>query len=325
MTKESQEGESSQTRQKSNIKLHHATADGNTLKVEALLKQGLDVNAVAKLDAGLPGEYTPLGRAIELNSEEIVQVLLNYRADLELFAFPSKHCTPLYVATWRNYINIVRILLQEGCDSTKRSLRNNSAFEGAVMNQCIDTAELLIEYGADINEKYSNDWTLLHLAADGGCSEMVKFLLDSGASVDPTIKKGGTPSMLASRRDDTTTMALLINKGSDVNLQDKYGWTAIFYAAYFGSVNALKFLISQKADFKMTASDGSTPLKLTAQEGHVQIVTLLLETGTQVDYCDDRIVLPCTTLLLKAVKKFARCCSGMVLWLIVEIFQVERH
>lgn len=96
LTKELQEGENLQIRERSNIELHHAIAEDNTLKVENLLKEGLDVNAVAQLDVHKLREYTPLGRAIETNSEEVVQLLLNYRADIELFAFPSKGYTPLF-------------------------------------------------------------------------------------------------------------------------------------------------------------------------------------------------------------------------------------
>ena len=74
---------------------------------------------------------------------------------------------------------------------------------------------------------------------------------------------------------------ILIRKGVCVNAKDSYnGRTALHHAAHRGDEELCCLLVANGATFNTGDSTGDTPLHLAAREGHVDVVSMLLDMRT---------------------------------------------
>jgi len=123
-------------------------------------------------------ESTPLHSAAYYGDLEMVQVLLDCRADVDcLDIFGS---TPLY-------------------NASRYGLRNDAS-----------VARLLIERGADPNTCGMDGYTPLHCAFQGGKVEIARLLIEHGASLEVKNDRGKTPLDVASEEQDGEMMKLVL-------------------------------------------------------------------------------------------------------------------
>ncbi len=123
-------------------------------------------------------------------------------------------------------------------------------------------AENFIKKGADVNAKNGDGSTALMFAALQGHIETVTLLLDHKANINEENIDGCTPLAYAISQEHVETVIYLINSGADINFRSR-----AFYEA---------------------------PLILAAEQGSLQIVTLLVERGANVN---TQNVSECTPLI----------------------------
>ena len=82
--------------------------------------------------------------------------------------------------------------------------------------------------------------------------------------------------MLAALRGDGVLCRLLISKNSDVN---KTGWAPLHYAATNGHLEVMSLLLDENAYIDAASPNGTTPLMMAAHYGTPSAVKLLLEAG----------------------------------------------
>ena len=168
---------------------------------------------------------------------------------------------------------MVQALLEAGAKVNAKK-KNWTALTVAVWNGHTETAKVLLAGGAKVNEKtkvseVSNifGWTALMLAASGGHAESVQVLLDAGEKINAAIKVRrspvSAPQVIAPTRQNTDTTADRIRH---LRLQKR---------GILGEPNLHK-----------GAQAGMTSLMMAAVEGHTNIVTILLETGADVNKKD---------------------------------------
>lgn len=135
----------------------------------------------------------------------------------------------------------------------------------------------LLTRGFDANTPNSIGEHGLFLALRESSLKVAAVLLDwPDIQVETRTKKDESPLMLASLRGWTDICQKLIAKGADVN---KPGWAPLHYAATNGHIEVMTLLLDNNAYIDAASPNGTTPLMMAAHYGTAAAVKLLLEAG----------------------------------------------
>uniref|UniRef100_A0A8C4SB91 Fibronectin type III and ankyrin repeat domains 1 n=1 Tax=Erpetoichthys calabaricus TaxID=27687 RepID=A0A8C4SB91_ERPCA len=169
-----------------------------------------------------------LHQAINVNDEEaVVQVLQSGTVNVDV---PDKFgFTPLMVAAQKGYSRLVNILVEYGADINLKNGSGKTCLMLACFAGHLDIVKFLRTSGADWETCDRTGSTAMHWAADGGHINVIRFLINDSCKVDS--KDNGslwTPLMRVSALSGNARVAsLLIQAGADVNVQDKDGKTPL--------------------------------------------------------------------------------------------------
>ncbi|KAL9584806.1 MAG: hypothetical protein Q9203_004521 [Teloschistes exilis] len=176
--------------------LHYAAYNGQTEVAVALLKRGASVNAQiddsAYNDAfdyigNIPHEVyqhqwvTPLHKAAGKGHADIVEILLNYGANVNVVG--CQGYTVLYIAAKAGYANVAKLLLEHGSAFDKSTDGDDPTLLYWVASAGHeDVVRLLLEHGAD--EDMNGEWGKKALvnAVQRNFIGIVKLLKDHGFS-----------------------------------------------------------------------------------------------------------------------------------------------
>ncbi len=285
--------------------------------------EGGDLSAVGLfLDAGMdpdqlfPGEgcpcggcYTPLMAAAGEGRAEVVDLLLEHRADPNVENEIGQ--TALLAAVYEGHTDSVRSLVLHGASLEAKNHNGRSPLTLAAWRGRLDTTLFLISKGAEVNAQDNNGATPLMLAAGGGYTEIVEALLVNGADVnaservdDATIREeqchgGGSCMGTALIRaicsgpspSHEEIIDILLAAGADVNVKAHYG-TALKWAMwgpFTGQRNELVWKLLEHGAEVTGAVDctGNTPLLMSLSMSMPSIdpalVKTLLEKGADVN------------------------------------------
>ncbi|WP_297276777.1 ankyrin repeat domain-containing protein [uncultured Brachyspira sp.] len=225
-------------------RLFEAIENGDVNKVKELISGGIDVNSVNSEG------WSALHIAVKANNSAILRELLSHKrinmnsklpADTVLTegdnVWYADGQTPLLLASYYGYSDIVTMLLN---------------------------------YGADILAKDDIDEAMaIHIAAARGYASVVSAILDSNSAknsgrdiVNIGDNTGTTPLMWAAMNNQVSIIALLMKYQLDINLQDDDGWTALHFAVASDSYRATEILLRNNADANISDFDGKKPLDI---------------------------------------------------------------
>jgi ankyrin repeat protein len=273
---------------------------GQTSIAAELLARGEDIN-------GRDSEgYTPLLRAATAGHHEIVKLLLEQRAMIDvmlpdrrgvltlaahgghdkviaaLLAFDdrigqsSDAGTALIEATKAGDRTGATELLRHGAIRTPAG---GAALIESVRDRNAPLADEMIRNGADIDRKDADGRTALWWAVDANWRQGVALLLDKKASVNIADSQGYTPLMQAAGHGRRELLADLLRAHADREATSRSGDTALMIAANAGHTAIVADLINSGAALDPQNSAGSTALMLAAANGHPPTVDLLLKAG----------------------------------------------
>ncbi|HEX8651669.1 MAG TPA: ankyrin repeat domain-containing protein [Pyrinomonadaceae bacterium] len=275
------------------VKSHNSVAalmkaawEGNTGEAQALIHDGVDVNARDAFGR------TALIIAASQGHTYIVQLLLEQGADPD--TKDNVGTTALIAAEARGYARIASHLRASSAHKGEAEVRpfnreNNGtpsstmSLQRAVDQGDIGNVNALISGGADVNSRTEDGWTPLMLATIKGYADVARALLQRGADVNARNKKGWTALMFAVSMGDLDTLRVLLEGKAELDARDNDGKTALMQATSENNIDSLRVLIESGADVNVVDRLGETALTIAARRGYQEIVELLKKAGAMGD------------------------------------------
>jgi len=189
----------------------------------------------------------------------------------------------------RNDFNMVKVLLEAGCDHDLQNDRGETALHKAAISGSIESvntcllggcsntlpkkkARLLLDAGANVHKRDNDGRSPIINAACAGEKNMCELLLQRGAELDDKDElTNKTPLIFASYAGHEDTVELLVKKGADVNHIDNFQWSALMFAAYTGKDRLVRILLKSSAMASLANHKGKTAASIAADQGHTSI------------------------------------------------------
>ncbi|KAJ3320303.1 hypothetical protein HDU93_003586 [Gonapodya sp. JEL0774] len=129
-------------------------------------------------------------------------------------------------------------------------------------------------------------WTPLEAAAVAGNIDLVRLLLSLGVDVSGEEScRPGLPLATVCAEGNVQIAKLLLENGANV---DAGGNFALCQSCKYGHVDVVKFLLSKGANVDNESHEGRTPLEEATDNGHLHVVSVLLDHGADVHVGEDR-------------------------------------
>ncbi len=272
-----------------------AVLNGQLDVVNFLLDAGADPSARAE------GGHTALhllaesaGSTSRANDGELARLLID--AGVGLDVPDNQGATPLYTAVSRQNSDVRDVLLESGANP-------DASFDGWTPLQVaahaldVDAVASLLDAGAPVDSVNSRGWTAVHVAVrspepDERFARVLELLVQAGANLDHQDTGLRTPLFVAAMRSDEARLNLLLDAGAALDIPDELHWPPLFMSAFNVDLPSVRRLLAEGASPHMQGRLGQGALHLMASkvaadvEGSLEIATMLLETGVDVDELD---------------------------------------
>ncbi|XP_044739630.1 serine/threonine-protein phosphatase 6 regulatory ankyrin repeat subunit C-like [Chrysoperla carnea] len=216
---------------------------------------------------------------------KITKLLLNHGANVD--AETRGGWTALHFAVYNGYSQVVEVLLEYNANVNVREKKNlETPLHMSARRKNVEICEMLLNKGDDVDAGERNGLTALHIATLEGSNEIVKLLLERGAEVDSKTKYNITPLYLSAQRGQQEIIETLLKFGADINCRNMDGNRALHIASQFGHVKVVTTLLEYGCDINSRDIDGRTALHIASHLGHNEVVTTLLEYGCDINSRD---------------------------------------
>lgn len=206
-----------------------------------LLDNGADANAPCSLHGG------SLESAVECDSTELIELLFDKGADVQVPLRDSWHGSILYQPVLRGRAKIVELMLKEGADANAGcEYQKISILNHAVVRGTAEVAEILLRHGANPNAGQ-----------------------DRVESMNPrlAVQYRDTGLNLAVMLGDSKKVSLLLCYGAKVDTRDADGWSALEIATSMKNRGIIELLR------KFGAKEGGKP-RLTFQDVRTKLADI---------------------------------------------------
>ncbi len=165
--------------------------------------------------------------------------------------------TPLYLAGWSQYPEVINTLLDAGADMNVRTNDGNTPLHQAAWNENSDITIALLNAGVDVNARADDGNTPLAIAALFNANPKVfTALLGAGADVNSRNTLGSTPlhsaawfdKSISSGKKNYEVIIVLLNAGANVNARNNSGFTPLHRAVRTTNLNTVTALLNAGAD-----------------------------------------------------------------------------
>ena len=224
---------------------------------------------------------TALHKAVISNQYELVQLILNYpQTDINLINI--HRVSPLMVAAIFGYIDIVKLLLKTGADTSIQDELGRTAISRAVDEDDTATVQVMLKHGVDFRKVDHLGRTLLHGASINGYCDMIRLLVEAGLAVDVRGYAGETPLHDASRAGYTSVAETLLELGADPSITDSAGRTPRIAAVQRGKEDVSRILEKKELQLGLAIvkiDDSSLPAWAIALRNRSDMMETLIARG----------------------------------------------
>lgn len=261
-------------------KLQRVCDKGKYDEAKQLIEKGANVN-----DADYAGN-TALHEAALRGHTEIVELLLDNGAILDVQNGPYDRDTPLIDAVSNGHVETVKLLLERGANPTVCNSSGQNAFDSVESDDPHRfELETLLKRFARVASVPKLEEHQASLASSKNVTSWVDFTTKEGREeifrraaegdemfVANYLSNGGRPHndalFLASHHGHSGVVSLLLGFGGNVNASNKNGVTALMHSVGRGHINTVKLLLEAGADPLKKDKGMNTALKI-AEEGAI--------------------------------------------------------
>ncbi|WP_262694288.1 ankyrin repeat domain-containing protein [Kordiimonas aquimaris] len=250
--------------------LFEAAKNNDTQIISTVLDNGMLVDTIAEDGA------TPLFLAVQNQSYDAVELLIQRGADVNYINPKAIGATPLMIAASRANIDLATLLLDNGAGIDVVDVNNDPAINWAAYYGYTDMVEFLISRGAHTD--ITGHGTPRQIAIRRGHQDLVELLSD----YTPT--DGELALVRAIEEEDLEAFEQALADGISPDSLDKTGRPIIGMVARLGLSDFTQALINADVEVDKADDIGFTPLMEAAREGQVETASLLLAAGANANH-----------------------------------------
>lgn len=249
-------------------------------------EEGYDVN-----DQDNAGN-TPLHEAALNGHLEIVKLLVERGANVNMQSFDMFLDTPLIDASANGHIEVVKYLLDHGADPTMVNAKGLSAIESVEEDSDLDDDDRkLIHNMKDILKRATRNYVkiehprLLSRSISRHSEDLERQQLnheDDFYWTDISSKVGRNKLLRASKEGKLPYVGAYLENGGRPDFK------CFMESCIYGHDDIVSLFLAFGAHVNMNNKDGQTPLMISVGRGHLSVVKLLLEAGADPQKCDKR-------------------------------------
>ena len=252
--------------------------------VRAHMEIGTDPNKTF-VPPGIPfAGASALHVAVLKDNREIVQLLLDNGANIDIRAIDDSKGSPLEWAAYFGLKDMAVFLVESGADINTGNAYGTTPLDAAYANNPFIPEDernrfdanrelisaYLIEKGA---ESTAPVLTLLD-AIDQDNADAILAHMESGTDLNKTFIPPGFPFAgasalhLAVLKDNSEIAQVLLDNGADIDIKalDEFKGSPLEWAAFFGIKDMAVFLVESGADINAKNAYGTTPLDATSSD-----------------------------------------------------------
>jgi ankyrin repeat protein len=223
--------------------------------IDLLLSKGADVNGVTS------NGNTVLLSATKFGDRKLMEYLVKL-PNININCTHNDGATPLMRASYLNFSDNVSLLIENGAEIEAKNKRKETALYIASFRGYIDVVKLLVEkFNANVNNGDCDGDTPLSVACYENQAEVVSFLLRNGANVNIHGVRLDTPLHVAVSNCDLSVVKELIQFGAKVDIVNKDNETPLHIVTRQNKIETLDFLLEHAKEIDICSNFGQTPFK----------------------------------------------------------------
>lgn len=254
----------------------------------------------------------PLDIAAILGHSQIGSTLLAHGASVGSLA--GDHVTPLHYAAEKGQLNMVKVLLEAGANPNALDSNLQSPAMRAAEQGDLNCVRVLLEAGANIQLRDICGRTALHLAADSRAKDVFSFLMNKMSEYELITENmwGGSALYIAMCEPFYFPMSFLLSLAPSAAAYRSKKSNILNAAIRHRSTVEFKMLLRRIPAYRLLRLLNQrdlrrvTPLHTAAMHENLDIITLLLDTGAEleIEACDHGTALmgACAAGRLESVK-----------------------